>query len=200
MLHGNLSTQVKTIGDNLSGNLEVLQANISALDLHVKQTTTTEVPLGFYPGVVTQQYDRPAGALPPRRISRRIRSAASSPWTASGAAADRPLIVLEDNASENLENLNSTHFRTDTLESGLISPQLGLVMEQSGSYMEYSGYIYVPIIYHMPHLIRGSLIGQGKDCNITANPQHQDMIIQLLKEKIGPIGSRSMSCTGQSDS
>lgn len=53
--------------------------------------------------------------------------------------------------------------------------------------MEYSGYVYIPIIYHMPHLIETSLKGGDEDCNITSNPEHQTLIINLLKEKIGTI-------------
>lgn len=39
----------------------------------------------------------------------------------------------------------------------------------------------------MPHLATINLIGRGVDCNMTANRGHQELIIELLKEKIGTL-------------
>ncbi|CAH0719101.1 unnamed protein product, partial [Brenthis ino] len=99
----------------------------------------------------------------------------------------RVLTELEDDASINTTTTSLSKFKIRVLESGVIAPELGIVMEQTGSYMEYSGYIYVPIIYHMPHLAESGLVGKGETCNTTANWEHQNLIVQLLKEKIGTL-------------
>lgn len=174
-----------TQAQNLSGRLTQVAANVSRLD------ATTPIP-GFVP--VTLNDSAPLMWVSKSRgISKqkknragRTRYRRSSPW-GKRVQRSRPLTELEDDASVNITATDTSRFMTRVLESGLISPELGLVMEQTGSYMEYSGYIYIPIIYHMSHLIPASLVGRGKSCNITANREHQELIIQLLKEKVGTL-------------
>ncbi|CAG4958210.1 unnamed protein product [Colias eurytheme] len=160
----NISNQVRDVGKNLS-----------------RIDTTTAIP-GFEPLAGLGKVSRVKLSKPGRRRKQgttarhHSRSKRSSPWGAVDKSTHF-LIELEDDASINFTSPSSTKFTTRVLESGLISPELGLVMEQTGSYMEYSGYIYVPIIYHMPHLVSSELGGKGVECNVTANKGHQDLIV-----------------------
>lgn len=119
--------------------------------------------------------------------TRMRRAAYVSPWGEPETPTKGPLIALTDDASVNNTATSSTKYKINIMESGLIAPNLGLVMDQVGTYMEYSGYIYVPIIYHMPHLADANLQGNGTTCNITANKPHQQLIVDLLKDKIGTL-------------
>lgn len=152
-------------------------------------TTTTISPMAR---VVMERYREPNqfvyAKAPPRRRTRnrQKREAGAGPWSKPIADTGKVYLQLSDDASVDAQ-MNDTKYETRVLESGIIAPTAGLVMEQTGSYMEFSGFLYVPIIYHMPHLIELNLIGSGTNCNITVNPEHQKMIISLLKNKIGDL-------------
>lgn len=172
---------------NLSATLENVKTNLNQMH------TTTKIP-GFFTGadrgvptVIKKTSTLQKGAKKLTSRGAKKRSRRSSPWGSVNPNSTRVLTELEDDASVNITSSNQTKYQTKILESGIIAPSLGLVMEQTGSYMEYSGYIYVPIIYHMPHLASTGLVGKGVDCNITANKGHQEMIVSLLKEKIGTL-------------
>lgn len=173
-----------------------LRTNLTIME-HLAAATTTTAPVTFSDTTISTtpsflrvpnvKVQMPRTNTKRPKSQRNKRSASSKVWGEVVTDDATTLVVLSDDASVDLDNKNKTGYETHVLESGLISPQLGLVMEQTGSYLEYSGFIYVPIIYHMPHLIEAGLIGSGVSCNITANPEHQKLIINMLKEKIGTL-------------
>ncbi|CAH0730966.1 unnamed protein product, partial [Brenthis ino] len=72
-------------------------------------------------------------------------------------------------------------------ESATIIPSAGVVIEQSGAYMEFSGYVYVPILYHMPQLLLLSNNLMEDGCNITEFINYQKAIMEILENKIGSL-------------